>query len=47
MSGDSFDQAFVSAKQWLLSLLAGAPDWVIQIASSLINIFAREYVDQT
>jgi NADH-quinone oxidoreductase subunit H len=40
MSGDSFDQAFVSAKQWLLSLLAGAPDWVIQIASSLINIFA-------
>jgi len=40
MSGDSFDQAFVSAKQWLLSFLAGAPDWVMQIASSLINIFA-------
>jgi NADH-quinone oxidoreductase subunit H len=40
MSGDSLDQAFVSAKQWLLSFLAGAPDWVIQIASSLINIFA-------
>jgi NADH-quinone oxidoreductase subunit H len=40
MSGDFFDQAFVSAKQWLLSFLAGAPDWVIQIASSLINIFA-------
>jgi NADH-quinone oxidoreductase subunit H len=40
MSGDFFDQAFVSAKQLLLSLLAGAPDWVIQIASSLINIFA-------
>lgn len=40
MSGDSFDQAFVSAKQWLLSFLAGAPDWVLQIASSLINIFA-------
>jgi len=40
MSGDFFDQAFVSAKQWLLSFLAGAPDWVAQIASSLINIFA-------
>src|ERR1700716_624622 len=40
MSGDSFDQAFISAKQWLLSFLAGAPDWVAQIASSLINIFA-------
>jgi NADH-quinone oxidoreductase subunit H len=40
MSGDSFDQAFVSAKQWLLSFLAGAPDWVMQMASSLINIFA-------
>jgi len=40
MSGDSFDQAFVSAKQRLLSFLAGAPDWVAQIASSLINIFA-------
>lgn len=40
MSGDFFDQAFVSAKQWLLSFLAGAPDWVMQIASSLINIFA-------
>src|ERR1700682_2733867 len=40
MSGDFLDQAFVSAKQWLLSLLAGAPDWVMQIASSLINIFA-------
>src|SRR6195256_1109177 len=38
MSGDSLDQAFVSAKQWLLSFLAGAPDWVIQIASSLLNI---------
>jgi NADH-quinone oxidoreductase subunit H len=40
MSSDSFDQAFVSAKQRLLLLLADAPDWVIQIASSLINIFA-------
>ena len=34
------DQIFVSAKQWLLSLLSGAPDWVTQIASSLINISA-------
>src|ERR1700716_1000113 len=40
MSGDSFDQAFISAKQWLLSFLAGAPDWVAQIASGLINIGA-------
>jgi NADH-quinone oxidoreductase subunit H len=36
----SIDQIFVNAKQWLLSWLTGAPDWVIQIASSLINIFA-------
>ncbi len=40
MSGDVVDQIFIRAKQWLLSWLAGAPDWVIQIASSLINIFA-------
>src|SRR5258708_20424206 len=31
---------FVSGKRWLLSWLAGAPDWLIQIASSLLNIFA-------
>src|SRR6267143_339407 len=37
---DSLDQIFVRAKQMLLSLLAGAPDWVIQLGSSLINIFA-------
>src|SRR4029077_12278334 len=37
---DSLDQLFVRAKQWLLSLLGGAPDWAMQIASSLINIFA-------
>jgi len=36
----SIDQVFVSAKQWLLSLLAGSPSWVIQVVSSLINIFA-------
>jgi NADH-quinone oxidoreductase subunit H len=35
---DFFDQIFVLGKQRLLSLLAGAPDWAIQIASSLINI---------
>src|ERR1700716_4742034 len=40
MSGDFFDQAFVGIKQWLLSFLAGAPDWLLQIGSSLINIFA-------
>jgi NADH-quinone oxidoreductase subunit H len=37
---DSFDQIFIRVKQWLLSWLAGAPDWAVQIASSLINIFA-------
>jgi NADH-quinone oxidoreductase subunit H len=36
----SVDQIFVSGKRWLLSWLAGMPDWVIQIVSSLINIFA-------
>src|SRR5215212_7138592 len=40
MSGDFLDQAFVRAKQLVLAPLAGAPDWVVQIASSLINIFA-------
>src|SRR5713101_2482106 len=34
------DQIFIRAKQLLLSPLADAPDWVIQIASSLTNIFA-------
>src|SRR5215470_12091557 len=36
----SLDQIFVTAKRWLLSWLAGTPDWIIQIASSLLNIFA-------
>src|SRR4029434_1202076 len=36
----SLDQIFVIGERWLLSWLAGAPDWVIQITSSLINIFA-------
>src|SRR3979411_660797 len=34
------DQLFIHIKQWLISLLACAPDWLIQIASALINIFA-------
>src|SRR4030081_1210877 len=37
---NSLDQIFIRAKQWLLSLLAGAPDSVIEIASVLINIVA-------
>src|SRR5450756_1784093 len=36
----SIDQIFVNAKHWLLTCLAGAPTWVIQVVSSLINIFA-------
>jgi NADH-quinone oxidoreductase subunit H len=36
----SVDQIFVYAKHWLLTWLTAAPGWVIQIASSLINIFA-------
>jgi NADH-quinone oxidoreductase subunit H len=36
----SIDQIFVSGKRWLLSWLAGAPDWLVQVVSSLINIFA-------
>jgi NADH-quinone oxidoreductase subunit H len=34
------DQVFVHLKQWLLAWIAGAPDWVLQIVSSLINIGA-------
>jgi NADH-quinone oxidoreductase subunit H len=37
---DSLDQIFVRGKQSLLSSMAHAPDWLVQIASSLINIFA-------
>jgi NADH-quinone oxidoreductase subunit H len=40
MTGEFVDQIFVVAKHWLLSLLPDAPDWVIQIASSLLNITA-------
>jgi NADH-quinone oxidoreductase subunit H len=41
---NSVDQIFVNAKQWLLSWLMPAPGWVIQVASSLINIFALLFV---
>ncbi len=34
------DQIFVIAKQRLLSLLPGAPEWIGQLASSLLNITA-------
>jgi NADH-quinone oxidoreductase subunit H len=37
---DLLDQIFVRGKQTLLSSMAHAPDWLVQIASSLINIFA-------
>ncbi len=38
---NSVDQVFVHAKQWLLSPLEShAPDWLIQIVSSLLNIAA-------
>src|SRR5712675_926237 len=36
----ALDQIFVRTKGWLLSWIAGAPNWVIQIMSSLINIVA-------
>src|SRR5213596_1138173 len=38
--GSALDQIFVHLKHWLLSWIGSAPDWVIQIASSLINIVA-------
>jgi NADH-quinone oxidoreductase subunit H len=38
--GNSVDQIFVNAKHWLLTWLTAAPGWVLQTASSLINIFA-------
>src|SRR6267142_212660 len=38
MSGGFLDHIFLRAKECLLSPLAGAPDWLIQIVSSLINI---------
>ncbi len=38
MRGEFLDQIFIASKRWLLSFLAGAPDWLQQIASSLLNI---------
>ncbi|HEV2804183.1 MAG TPA: NADH-quinone oxidoreductase subunit NuoH [Chthoniobacterales bacterium] len=40
MTASSVDQAFVSLKGWLLSFVAGAPDWLQAIVSSLISISA-------
>ena len=40
MSAESVDQVFVHVKQWLLSLFGGAPEWLLQILSALINIVA-------
>src|SRR5213595_3954162 len=40
MSGEFIDQIFVNAKQTLLAPIAHAPSWLVQIVSSLINIFA-------
>jgi NADH-quinone oxidoreductase subunit H len=41
VSGDAVDQIFIRAKQCLLSPLVGhAPIWLVQIASSLLNIVA-------
>jgi len=37
---ESVDQIFVRAKEWLLSFLTSAPDWLIPVASALVNIFA-------
>jgi NADH-quinone oxidoreductase subunit H len=39
MNGGAVDQIFVHAKVWLLSFFHGAPEWLIQIVSALINIF--------
>jgi NADH-quinone oxidoreductase subunit H len=40
VTGNFLDQIFVRGKDQLLSLLQGAPDWVVPIVSSLINISA-------
>src|SRR5881392_2383410 len=36
----ALDQVFVHGKRWLLSWIDGAPNWIVQITSSLINIVA-------
>ena len=40
MNGGFLDQIFILGKQKLLAPLASAPEWVVQSASALINIFA-------
>lgn len=41
MSVEAIDQFFIHSKQWVLSWLVGhAPDWLVQVASSLVNIVA-------
>jgi NADH-quinone oxidoreductase subunit H len=40
MNGDVADQIFIRGKQLLLSFFSGAPDWLLQVVSSLINIAA-------
>src|SRR5262249_33057006 len=40
VSAQILDQIFVRTKELVLSLLNGAPVWLIQIASALINIAA-------
>ena len=40
MNGGFLDQIFVRTKQQLLSYLAGAPEWILQILSALVNIAA-------
>ena len=44
MHGGPLDQIFVAAKQWLLSFLSGAPDWLVQCVSCLINILVLLHV---
>src|ERR1700758_5046405 len=36
----ALDQIFMHLKHWLVSWIAGAPNWLIQIVSSLLNIVA-------
>ena len=39
MSADAIDQIFIHAKHWILAPLIGrAPQWAIEVASSLLNI---------
>ena len=40
MTREFLDQIFIHGKQYLLSFTAGAPGWLVQIISSLLNIGA-------